>query len=182
MKSNFHFLAALGLMLVSACAAYTENGMFGGYREVPLAADTYRISSDGNNLTTRARANAIAFVRAAELAISNGYSRLEVLDYNEWEKTRTVELPGKSKTEFEYDRRRGRGSATTEHAPAPTIVEEHPRTDIVVRFPSPGSADYASALNVRQLLSKYGATAGLSQARLNELMDRATANEAWRGG
>jgi hypothetical protein len=172
-------LGGLSLVfLLSACATYTENGLFGGYHEVPLAADTYRISSKGNDLTTRSKTNAIALVRAADLAIEHGYTRLEISNYNEWTKTKSFELPSSSTTYFHMNSYTGTGYATTYQSPRNTITEEHPRTDLVVRFVALSASRAVNALSVNQLILKYGPIAGLSQVRIDEMLSEATFIEA----
>lgn len=74
----------LFVSILTGCATYTKDGAFGGFRETPLSQDTYRIHASGNALTSRSRTNAIALVRAAELAKENGFERFIIMDIDEW--------------------------------------------------------------------------------------------------
>lgn len=86
-------LSVFALAFASGCATYTEGGVFGGFNDTPLARDTYRIQSYGNAYTTRQATNAIALVRAADLAAANGYDRFMILDYDEWVRSEYYTTP-----------------------------------------------------------------------------------------
>lgn len=86
-------LSIFVLAFASGCATYTEGGVFGGFNDTPLARDTYRIQSYGNAYTTRQSTNAIALVRAADLAAANGYDRFMILDYDEWVRSEYYTTP-----------------------------------------------------------------------------------------
>jgi hypothetical protein len=73
-------MAALGaaVMLGGCATGYQKMGLTGGYDEVRLAPDLYRVSVQGNGYTTPARAEKIMLLRAAELALQNGYPKFIV--------------------------------------------------------------------------------------------------------
>lgn len=167
-------LAAPLCAIVMGCASYTENGMFGGFTETPLASDTYRIHANGNALTSRNKTNAIALVRAAELAANHGYSRFVILDYDEWTKTSYYTTPATATTSTSFDASghtygyggyynthlSGSARSTTTVHPGQTYAIEKPRTDIVVRFVADSSPEALRALSVADILSRYGDKAG----------------------
>lgn len=71
------------LMLVAGgvvgCATpYERVGAFGGFDEVRIANDTYRISVQGNGYTSPERAEQIMLLRASELTLSNGFTHFTV--------------------------------------------------------------------------------------------------------
>ena len=75
-------LGALGLALALAgCAtAYQPMGFSGGFEELKLSQDTYRIRVSGNGYTSTGRAENIALLRAAELTLQDGYERFVILN------------------------------------------------------------------------------------------------------
>lgn len=172
MRSIFILLSCAGLL--SACATYTSNGLFGGYDEVPLSADTWRIRGSGNAITKRSRTNAIAFVRAAELAAENGYDRFLILNYDEWEKTRTYETNTVAETTttingyastyqtgpWAQTNVAGTARSTTTVDPGDRYDISKPVTDIVVKFVSKDAPDAANALLVRDVIKRFGPLAG----------------------
>ncbi|WP_084398618.1 CC0125/CC1285 family lipoprotein [Henriciella aquimarina] len=95
-------IGIIALTLTAGCATYTEGGAFGGFNETPLARDTYRIQAYGNGLTSRQKTNAIAMVRAADLARMNGYSLFMILDYDEWADTSHHTTPATVTTDTSY--------------------------------------------------------------------------------
>lgn len=73
-------MAAIALAaLMCACATqYEKNGLWGGFDEVRLAPDLYRISVQANGVTAPERADQIMLLRAAELTIANGFQKFVV--------------------------------------------------------------------------------------------------------
>ncbi|WP_234235488.1 CC0125/CC1285 family lipoprotein [Shewanella sp. AS16] len=70
-------LFILGLMFcISACTApsYQAYGLRGGYQDKFLAADTYRVTYNGNGKVSLAMARDFALLRCAVLTKQHGYS------------------------------------------------------------------------------------------------------------
>ena len=61
-----------------------------GYVDRLIGPDEYSIAVHGNPLTSAESAAEIAFLRAAHLALENGYERFEILDREEALRTRFV--------------------------------------------------------------------------------------------
>jgi hypothetical protein len=77
-------MALLGLLLVTALAGcqatrYQPAADTGGFAELQLTDDIWRIRFMGNAYTTRETARSYWLYRAAELTISKGYAGFEVL-------------------------------------------------------------------------------------------------------
>lgn len=210
-------LSAFSLALISACASYTEGGAFGGFNDTPLARDTYRIQSYGSEFTTRQKTNAMAYVRAAELAATNGYDRFILLDYDEWAKsvyyttaataTTNTNVTGWANTNASADcsgianvygygnssfgsasaRCNGYSStnvnanatSTTTYRPSQTYEFEKPRTDMVVRFVAARSPEGNSALLVRDVIRRFGKTAGLKPEQAEFIVEQAGTGPAY---
>lgn len=69
----------LAALLCAGCATkYQPEGLTGGYSELQLSQDTYRISVAGNGYTSTRRAEEIALLRAAELTLEKGFERFIV--------------------------------------------------------------------------------------------------------
>lgn len=75
-------LAALALTLaLTACATpYGSRGMFGGFSESRLDANTYRVSFQGNGYTSRQTVESYTMLRCAELTTASGFDWFLVLD------------------------------------------------------------------------------------------------------
>jgi len=92
-------LVIAGLLFLSACAtAYQEKGFSGGYTELPLGNNLYKVSFDGNGYTRPQRAADFALLRAAELALENGATHFGLVDSAASVSTGVVTMPTSSYT------------------------------------------------------------------------------------
>jgi hypothetical protein len=166
------FLAAAGIVALASCAtAYQPQGFSGGFSEVPISADAYRISVDGNGFTNASRVNEMALLRGAELADQNGFRYFALLSMGEYTKQITTVAAGSSTTTTQGtatatgfgNSARAYGtstSQTTYNAPQVTTIVK-PGVDIVVRFVPDEYAAEASALSVDQIYDLYAEKYGL---------------------
>lgn len=67
-------LASLVLALTGCMTAYQPDGLTGGYSEVQLSENVWRVSFKGNGYTSRERAVDMALLRSADLTIQQGYN------------------------------------------------------------------------------------------------------------
>lgn len=72
-------LIGLAAMLAGCATAYQPMGFSGGYTELQLSQDTYRVTVSGNGYTSTNRAEEIALLRAAELTLEKGFERFAVV-------------------------------------------------------------------------------------------------------
>jgi hypothetical protein len=80
-------LLAAALLALSACATSTPyqpetpgQRIHGGYSEQRLGDNRFRVTFDGNTLTSRERVEGYMLYRAAELTVQNGYDWFRVVD------------------------------------------------------------------------------------------------------
>jgi len=74
-------LLITAFILLAGCAtSYQPEGFTGGYSDMRMGEDLYRVSFEGNGYTDPSRAADFALLRAAKLAISNGASHFAVVD------------------------------------------------------------------------------------------------------
>lgn len=168
MKSIIRLIPTI--ILLCACTTYQPEGFAGGFREVPLATDTYRVTASGNAFVSHSKTTAIAYTRAAVLSKEHGYDRFLILGFDEWTRTSTVTSPGSATTTYTSNTSvtgygntaygSTTGSAHTSISPPTTQTYNKPVTDIVVKFVSIDSSEYPKALSVEQVLSRYGPIAG----------------------
>jgi len=82
------FVASLSAaMLLSSCMTPTPyqpevrgQRIHGGYSEEQLGDNRYRVSFDGNTLTSRERVESYLLYRAAELTLQNGFDWFRIVD------------------------------------------------------------------------------------------------------
>jgi len=82
--------AALGAAILGACATATPyqplgargTGASGGFSEVRLAPNRYRVTFAGNSMTSRERVETFLLYRAAELTTQRGFDGFTIVDRN----------------------------------------------------------------------------------------------------
>jgi hypothetical protein len=80
---------------LSACATpYQPMSALGGYREIQLAPDIYRVMFFGNGYTNSELAVEYALRRCAELTQQNGYRYFGILAVNDLSEQRSWNIPG----------------------------------------------------------------------------------------
>lgn len=91
---------ALGAATLAACATPTPyqpnipgQAVSGGYSEVRLEDDRYRVTFKGNSLTSREAVEGALLYRSAELTVSQGYDWFSVVDRQMDRKARTYVEP-----------------------------------------------------------------------------------------
>jgi hypothetical protein len=85
--------AALTLAGAFAAGATPGPAAQGGYSEVQVAADRWRVSFAGKTVTTREAVEAYLLYRAAELALQHGADGFEILDRHTEADARTYVWP-----------------------------------------------------------------------------------------
>jgi len=73
-------LLAMALFLAGCATKYQPQSITGGYQELQLAPDLYRVSFAGNGYTDRERAAAFCLLRCAELTLRSGYRYFAILE------------------------------------------------------------------------------------------------------
>jgi len=81
MRNRFIVFAII--ILISSCATtYKKDGFGGGYTDMYLGEDQYRIDVRGNEFTSRQRVKYIALLRAAIITIENEKEYFIIVDSN----------------------------------------------------------------------------------------------------
>lgn len=65
--------------LAGCQTSYQKTSFTGGFDDLQLSDDTYRVSVRGNAFTSTERAEEIALLRAAELTLQKGYARFALV-------------------------------------------------------------------------------------------------------
>jgi len=151
-------------ILVAGCSTpYQSSGIFGGYSDVPLSADTYRIVFEGNQYTRASKAREMSLVRAAELTLDKGYERFVILDQSDWEKTTFISDDTTTTTTDATITNYGnvsQGTATSSTSGGGVSMITKPRSGLVIRFVDDSSSQYHRALIARDVLAEVGPRVG----------------------
>ena len=89
------WLAAPALLaaaaLFSGCAtSYQPSGFTGGFDEVQLGDNVYRVQFRGNGMTSSSRAEDLALLRCAELTLLKGFSHFAIVDERHGQSTSAI--------------------------------------------------------------------------------------------
>ena len=88
-------LAFLAFVMLSGCATeYGPRQFAGGYSEVHIQNDVFRISVDGNAYIHKSQIEYYALVRAAELTVKQGRNYFRVIGANTDINSTNVFVPG----------------------------------------------------------------------------------------
>jgi hypothetical protein len=136
---------------LAGATEYQVAGPDGGYSELQLAPDLYRIAFQGNAYTSQERVADMALLRAADLTLGQGASHFVVV--NQLRESRSFSSgPHVVQPHGWY------GYAYWGPTAPPMIVRDH-RAELAIRLlreePGPGTAAYSAPLLRHELRQKY---------------------------
>jgi hypothetical protein len=95
--NTLKWLALLAFGMLSGCATpYGPHQLAGGYSDVRIQNDVFRIVFDGNGFIHKSAVDYYALVRAAELTVQNGREYFRVLGGDADVRTINVLIPGQT--------------------------------------------------------------------------------------
>jgi len=107
MKKILFLVSAL---ILSSCATpYQTNrnlgltGVTGGYSDMLIAENTYRVTLSGNGYTSEATLNEYFLRRSSELAIENGFNYFVILNKDSDTRSVTINQPARTTTTATVD-------------------------------------------------------------------------------
>jgi hypothetical protein len=155
------YLAILMIVFIAGCASsYQPNGISGGYSEIRLADDTYKVSFRGNGYTSAEKATDLAMLRAADLTLMNGYRYFVVVDSSD--SLNTTYNPGSQRYETQiigYDTGNyiyGEARTTQTGVQAYTTSKPRSTNTIVMLNEKPSSFSYDASYIYSSLKAAYG--------------------------
>lgn len=115
------FTVSLSLCIAAAitgCAtSYKKEGWFtgGGFSETQLSPNVWAVNFRGNGPTSDSRAEELALLRSADIALANGFSHFALVDSRVTSQTHALVQPTTSVTSLSGMQSGGTFSATTTH-------------------------------------------------------------------
>ena len=92
-------IALIAAVILSGCATgYHQQGYTGGYSETQLGENVFQVSFKGNGYTSRERTSDFSLLRAAEIAMQNGYRYFAVVDTEKYSDVGAYTTPTTSYT------------------------------------------------------------------------------------
>jgi hypothetical protein len=136
---------------LSTATGYQPVGRDGGYTELQLAPDMFRVAFQGNPYTTQERVADMALLRAADLSLAHGAPYFVVL--NQLRETRSLQNPPYVAAPYA-----AYGYAFWGPATSPIIVRDH-RAELAIKLlreePGPSTSAYSALLLRDELRQRY---------------------------
>jgi hypothetical protein len=99
MKSYTKLIAGLIVSILAGCAtAYQAQSFSGGFTETQLDTNIFKISFKGNGYTSPERAEEMALLRSADIALKNGFTHFAIIDGRSRADYATFTTPTQSNT------------------------------------------------------------------------------------
>jgi len=147
--------ALLAAALLGGCAtSYQPTGFTGGFDELQLGENVYRVQFRGNGLTSSARAEDLALLRCAELTLLKGYSHFAIVGERHGEQTSAIPQTAVSTTRVV-----GNTLQTTTYGGGTLYVSRPSSRNTVMMFhgaPVDAALSYDARLLCRTLGERYG--------------------------
>lgn len=140
-------ILAIGLLAGGCATPYQSNSLTGGFKDMRLAPDVFRITFRGNAYTPAERAQDFAMLRAAELCLGNGFHHFALLDTSQTATPWVISTPSTSTTTgYASGETTGTlygnqfkgytylsGHSTTTYTPGQTFVFFKPTSGLMIR-------------------------------------------------
>jgi len=133
-------ISVAGIFTIACATSYQPVTNSGGYREVLIGTNTYRVEFEGNRYTSLEKARTFVLYRCAELTVENGFDSFLVVDTAEkkagepltrderYEEVSSVRMSEVNKCATPAVLR------DSELRPASTVVVKHPVARAVIKM------------------------------------------------
>ena len=82
------------ILITTGCStSYQADGWTGGYTEIQLSENVYKVGFSGNGYTSRTRVENYTLLRCAELTLEKGFQYFVIIDGNTSTSSSTVTTP-----------------------------------------------------------------------------------------
>lgn len=93
------FIIFVVAIIIQGCATtYRSSGSMGGYKDVQLDDNVFKVTFHGNGYTSFERTADFVLLRCAELALNNGYSFFVIIDADSYTTNSTYTTPTTTNT------------------------------------------------------------------------------------
>lgn len=149
----------VGLLALGGCATgYQPQGFSGGFTELQLSENVFKVDFAGNGFTSPQRVEEMALLRSAELTLHKGFRYFALADSRVDRTTSAWTTPAEAQTNFSATSfgNTMHGSATTTYTGGDTyFVNKAAATNVVVMFRD--KPDGAFAFDAAMLCQSIGA-------------------------
>lgn len=135
-KGSIQFILVLFIGFCVGCATpYQPVGLLGGFSDSQIQNDIFRVNFRGNGYTDLSTASDYALLRAAEIAIQNGFNYFIIIQDNSSIKTSIITTPGYAHTYGDIGAHGDYGSyyAHTTYYPGTSTAVERPFASYLIK-------------------------------------------------
>ena len=157
--------SACAVMALAGCAtAYQKEGFSGGFSEVQLGENVWRVSFEGNGYTRGQRAQDLALLRSADLTLLKGYTHFGLADSRASTSNSTYTTPTTSATNFSgstYGNSFSGRANTTIYGGNTVFISAPSTVNTVVMFkgqPAAASSVFDASFICNSMAAKYEVT------------------------
>jgi hypothetical protein len=147
------FLLGLAVALVGCATGYHSNSFTGGFTELQLSENIYKVSFEGNGFTGSQKAENLALLRSADLTIQKGYKYFGIAQSSGEKSLSVFHTP--TTTYFN-------GNSATSYGGNIFFVSKPSKTNIIVMMnqKQDGQMIYEAHFICKSLGEKYGVECG----------------------
>ena len=158
----------LCLFLVGGCStAYQREGFKGGYSDLLLDSNTFRVSFRGNGYTSSDTVETYLLYRCAELTVQRGFDYFVIVDTKGETKQSFYTSPGSYSSSTSFSGNTAYTSGT--YSPGTTIPIHKHRATVIMKVFKGSKPDLPGAYTAKELMDNLRAQVpGLSEVRAGE--------------
>jgi hypothetical protein len=97
---NIALSVTFAALLLGCATTYQSSGFTGGFSEVQLDKNMWKVTFEGNGYTKKQRAEDLAMLRSADLTIKNGYRYFAFVSTDSSVANHVMQMPSSSTTTF----------------------------------------------------------------------------------
>ena len=144
------------VIFLQACSTpYQKEGFTGGYTELQLDDNVFRITFRGNAYTSRENTSDFTLLRSAEIALNHGYKYFVIIDAKEYTKQSTYPAPTTTTGSTSLYGNTGYGSYTTYGGRTFLVAKPTSSNTILCYNEKPEGFSYNAEFIVRSVRDKY---------------------------
>lgn len=144
------------VIFLQACSTpYQKEGFTGGYTELQLDDNVFRITFRGNAYTSRENTSDFTLLRSAEIALNHGYKYFVIIDAKEYTKQSTYTTPTTTTGSTSLYGNTGYGSYTTYGGRTFLVAKPTSSNTILCYNEKPEGFSYNAEFIVRSVRDKY---------------------------
>ena len=144
------------IIFLQACSTpYQKESFSGGYTELQLDDNVFRITFQGNAYTSRENTSDFTLLRSAEIALNHGYKYFVIIDAKEYTKQSTYTTPTTTTGSTSLYGNTGYGSYTTYGGQTFLIAKPTSSNTILCYNEKPEGFSYNAEFIVKSVRDKY---------------------------